>query len=142
MGFGRFNESKDAFLLAFEAVPTQDVKHPSVTVHEPMMEDREAWFHEALALDQFLPELADHGRSYNLAVLPAPDGNWFVYSYPAQTNLAVFPYGGDTRFTVSSDGVSLLATHKMHMSILENTPPKGVTVEMTYRTAVLDDAPE
>ena len=142
MGFGRLNDAKDAFLLAFEAVPTQDVTHPSVIAHHPMIEDREVWFHEALAFDKFRSELTGHGRPYNLAVTPAPNGNWFVYSYPAQTDLAVFPYGGDTRFTVSADGVSPLATHKMHMSILENKKPKGVAVEMTYRTSFLDDAPE
>jgi len=143
MGFGQLNKAQDKFLLWYEAVPTANVKKPDVKVHEPALEDTGDWLHAARAFERFKPELSSHGRPYNLAVLPAPEGRWFVYSYPAQTDLKVFPYGADVRYTVSPDGTAVEDTHRMHASLLENgQPANGAKTEMTYRTAFLDDAPE
>jgi hypothetical protein len=142
MGFGRLNEAKDAFLLAYEAIPTADVKHPSVEVDEPKIEDKDVWLHEARAFEIVRETLGAMPRPYNIAILPTAGGDWFVYAYPAQTVADAFPSGGDTRYTVSSDGTKIKETHRMHASIMEFKTDKDKTVQMTYRTAFLYDAPE
>ena len=58
------------------------------------------------------------GYAYNVAVLPNDDGTLYVYLYPAQAKLSVYPVGGDTRYTISADGTKVLETHRMHKNVL------------------------
>jgi len=140
--FGRLNEAKDAFLIAFETTPTSDIKKPVVKVDEPVVEDRGEWLHEARALE-LTRERMKVSRPYNAAVIPAPNGEWYVYFYPAQTTNDSFPTGADVRYLVSADGSQLLEKHQMRATLLEfKLPPAGTKADMTFRTAFLDDAPE
>jgi hypothetical protein len=144
MGFGRLNEAKDRFLLAYEAIPTADVQHPAVKVDDPRVEDKDVWLREARAFEIVRGALGTLTRPYNIAIIPAAGGDWFVYAYPAQTTADVFPSGGDTRYTVSSDGSKIKEAHRMHASIVEFKlkADSANKVERTFRTAFLDDAPE
>jgi hypothetical protein len=142
IGFGALNPDKTRFLLAYEAVPGSDVKHPTVKVHEPALEDSGVWLHEAVAFETTRQKLGKLSRPYNLAVLPAPGNHWFVYAYPAQTDLTAFPTGGDTRYLLSTDGDTIEETHRMHASILENKLDASQQAKMSFHTAFLDDAPE
>ncbi|HLJ54745.1 MAG TPA: hypothetical protein VKT77_06860, partial [Chthonomonadaceae bacterium] len=79
----------------------------------------------------------------NVAVLPGPNGQVYVYVYPAQTDAKRWPLGGDTRFLVSADGAKIVATRRLHKSILEFDPSQGgATPAAGYHTAILDDLPE
>jgi hypothetical protein len=142
IGFGALDATKTKFSLAYEAVPTTDIKKPSVVAHDPAIEDTDIWLRTALAFETAKEKLGDTGRAYNLAVLPAPQGQWFVYGYPAQIDLSTFPCGGDTRYLITASGTTILETRRMHASILETKWEKDQTPEMTYHTAFLDDAPE
>lgn len=142
MGFGILNTSRTKFSLAYEAIPTADVKRPSVVTHNPAVEDTDAWLRAALAFETAKEKFGPAGRPYNLAVIPAPNDQWFVYAYPAQTDLSIFPAGGDTRYLIAASGTTILDSHRMHASILENKWEKDKTPEMTYHTAFLDDVPE
>jgi hypothetical protein len=142
MGFGVLNASKTKFSLAYETLPSTDLKRPTVIVHTPVVEDTDAWLRTALAFETVKEKLGSADRPYNLAVLPAPNNQWFVYAYPAQTDLSIFSYGGDTRFLVAASGTIVLDSHRMHASVLEAKWDKDKRPEMTYHTAFLDDAPE
>jgi hypothetical protein len=142
VAFGKLNAAKDAFLLAFEVTPGADIKNPPVKINDPAVEDRDQWLHIARAVDITRSTFNNQGRPYNDAVLPAPGGGWYVYFYPGATSNDVFPTGADTRFRVSGDGTKIEETHKMHVSLLEFKSDPAKKVEMTYHTAILDDAPE
>jgi hypothetical protein len=83
-------------------------------------------------------------RPYNSAVLRQPDGEYFVYFYPASTDLAVLPMGGDVRYLVSEDGKTIVDKRQLHASIREENSKgkEGVTTEAAYHTHVLSDVPE
>jgi len=140
VAFGKMNDAKDAFLLAFETTPSADPLHPTVMSHDPAVEDRGEWFKVARAFDTGRDAFGKASRPYNIVVLPVPDKSWFVYVYPAATTNDVFPTGGDVRYRVSGDGTKILDTHRMHASILEFK--MDLTQKMSFHTAFLDDAPE
>jgi hypothetical protein len=142
VAFGKLNAAKDTFLLAFEVTPSADIKNPSVKVNDPAIEDRDQWLYIARAVDIARSNFNNQGRPYNDAVLPAPGGSWYVYFYPGATTSDIFPTGADTRFRVSGDGTKIEETHKMHVSRLEFKSDPAKKTEMTFHTAVLDDAPE
>lgn len=142
VAFGRLNEAKDTFLLAFETTPTGDIKQPKVTVNDPPVAEQGQWLEESRAYDLARTAFKPQVRSYNGTVLPAPQGGWYVYFYPAQTTLESFPTGADIRYRVSQDGTKVEETHRMHASLLETQVPKEGKPVMSFHTAILDDAPE
>lgn len=86
-------------------------------------------------------------RPYNHSEIPAENGEWLVYLYPAQTVTTRWPLGGDERLRISADGGRILERHRMHNATIE-TPvgshPDSAGRESTtyFHTAVLDDRPE
>jgi hypothetical protein len=144
LGFGKLSGDGSKFLLAYEAVQPTGAKEFKVSAFNPVREETGfyATAARAVSLTQKVLTMPVE-RTYNYAVLPALDNQWFVYWLPAQTDLKVFPLGGDTRYLVSSDGTQILETRKMHNSILETAAvPEGTTAAGGYHTAVLDDVPE
>ena len=141
IAFGKLNDTRDAFLLAYDAEPTGDKSQPKISANPVPIAERDDWLNIARAFDLARAQMK-LSRPYNGAVLAGPDGDWYVYFYPAQTTTDSFPTGADTRFLVSHDGTKILDTHPMHISLLENQMPKDGKVQMSFHTAVLDDAPE
>ena len=142
MGFGHLNPDHTSFQLACETVPMSSAQKPEVLHHAPAIEETGDWLHEALAVSTVTPLIKGEAKIYNTAVLPAGGGRWYVYAYPAQTENGVYPTGSDVRYLVSADGLRVEETHRMHYSLLQWTVPKDAKTMETYRTAVLDDAPE
>jgi hypothetical protein len=86
-------------------------------------------------------------RPYNHAVIPADNGDWLVYFYPAQTSTAFWPLGGDERFRISSDGTRILERHRMHSAILDvPLNPRADSANLKQvaftHTAIVDNRPE
>jgi hypothetical protein len=71
------------------------------------------------ALELTISDFAHQNRPYNTAILPAPDDNYYVYIYPAQTVDTIWPLGGDVRYTVSADGKQIIEKRQLHKSILD-----------------------
>jgi hypothetical protein len=138
--FGKLNDTKDAFLLAYEVSPSSDPLHPRVKVNTPAVEERGDWLHMARAIDVTRSGFNPQGRPYNDVVLPGPANSWYVYFYPGTTSNDVFPTGADVRYRVSGDGATIEETHTMHASYLEFN--RNATANFWFRTAFLDDAPE
>ena len=87
------------------------------------------------------------GYAYNVAVLPNDDGTLYVYLYPAQAKLSVYPVGGDTRYTISADGTKVLETHRMHKNVLfartaSPIGPNGGRLVANVFKEVLADVPQ
>lgn len=141
--YGKLNDSKDKYLIAYEAIQQSTSRDFKVQIFEKPKEDADFFLNAAksveIAKNAFVPA---EKRAYNFAVLPAKDGQFYVYFVPAQTVNGIFPLGGDTRFLISKDGSKILETRQLHKSIIEFQVPQNVKPETGYHTAILDDAPE
>ncbi len=82
-------------------------------------------------------------RPYNFAILPLPNGNMYVYLYPAQTDPRIHPLGGDERYLVSPGG-ALLEKHRMHQRVLDVpiNVPAGLTLQAGFHTDIFSGTPE
>ncbi|MCO6510862.1 MAG: hypothetical protein J5I65_08720 [Aridibacter famidurans] len=140
--YGRLNETRDKFLVVYEArqgkAPTEfDVEKPK----EPK-EDTDFFLAAAHAIDIALKEFGSASRPYNVAVLPAKDDQLHVYLVPAQTDARVFPLGGDARYLISGDGKKIIRKRQLHNAVIEFKVPEGMVPETGFHTAILDDVPE
>ncbi|MBI1741387.1 MAG: hypothetical protein HYR57_10985 [Candidatus Koribacter versatilis] len=145
VAFGHLNDRGDKFLVAYEA--TQGATFQTFTVKklDPPQEDTSFYLAAAKAIDTALHDFQGQKRPYNVAVLPAPSDQLYVYVVPAQTDNGVYPLGGDARYLVSPDGNTVVEKHQMHKGIIEVTErsiPKGATPAGGVHTHVLSDVPE
>lgn len=119
VAFGRLNETRDKFLIVYEA--TQGTRPDFFTAkrYEPPLEDKGFYLFAARAFDGALKDFQAEKRPYNTYAIPTGDGQLFAYILPAQVDDHVFPLGGDVRYTFAVDGSAMLAKRQMHKSILE-----------------------
>ena len=139
--FGRLNEKRDKFLIAYEATQGATPKEFTVKKHSPAREDTGFFLFAARAIEISLAEFSGEPRPYNIAVLPAPSNQLYVYAVPAPTTTGVFPFGADARYLVSADGSKIVEKRQLHKSIIEFSAPNDNT-QAGFHTAILDDIPE
>jgi hypothetical protein len=142
--FGHLSEARDAFLIAHLASQGKTPQEFSVEHFTTPKADTGFYFAAAKAVDLELKDFQGENVQYNVAVLPASEGQVYVYVLPAQTKNSVYPLGGDERYTVSSDGNTLIAKHRMHHSILnfDTNDPQTAKIVAGYHVHVLSDVPE
>ncbi len=140
--FGRLNDKRDKFLIAYEATQSANPKEFTVKKDDPPKEDTGFFLFAAKAIETSLADFKGAARPYNVAVLPANSNQIYVYAVPAQTKEGVFPLGGDTRYLVSADGSKIQEKRQLHISIIEFSPTTNENVQAGFHTAVLDDIPE
>ncbi len=144
VAFGHLNETRDKFLVSYEAIEGATLQDFTVKKLDPPREDTAYDLSAARAIDTALHDFHGEKRPYNAAVLPAPSKQLYVYILPAQTQDGIYPLGGDVRYLVSPDGNAIIEKHQMHQGILEDrgsTPP-GATVAAGVHTHVLSEVPE
>ena len=149
VAFGRLSPARDTFLVAYEAVRTSqtgEFEGFAPVAHAAPIADTDYYLRAARAIDTATKDFGPVRRSYNTAVLPRPDGKWWVYLLPAQTISGVFPLGADTRYVVSADGRTILERRRLHNSVIEfrapPAPQPGAKMEAGTHTAVVADIPE
>jgi hypothetical protein len=151
VAFGRLTAARDTFLVAYEAVRTaQSGEYEGFTgvAHAKPIADTDYYVHAARALDTATADFGPVQRPYNVAALPTPYGNWYVYLFPAPTITGVWPLGADTRYTLSADGRTILEKRRLHNSVIEfgasrmRSPASGAALEAGSHTAVLAEIPE
>jgi hypothetical protein len=143
--FGRFTESKDAFLIAYAAAQVSGTVQFTVKTYDPPQKDTGFFYFAAKAIELSLLNSQRERRPYNTYVLPLDSGEFYVYVVPAQTVAEVYPLGGDTRFLVSADGAQIIETRRLHNTILElkHSPAElGATPVANVHTHALTDTPE
>lgn len=144
VAFGRFNEKRDKFLVAYEATQGASPTEFKVRKHEPPKETSDFYLFAAKAIEVALADFKSASRPYNVAVLPAAKADGlYVYLMPAQTQQGVYPHGGDVRYLISADGSKLVSKRQMHKAIIElDAPANPQNVAAGFHTAVMDDIPE
>jgi hypothetical protein len=148
VAFGRLDEDRDRFLIAYEATQGKDPGRFDVKEFHPPKEDSDFFRSAAKAIDIALKDFTAHfegqRRPYNVAVLPADEQRLWVYLFPAPTRTNVWPLGGDVRYLMSKDGTEIRAKRQLHRSVIENEPPKAEDQQQVagIHTHVLDETPE
>ena len=142
VSFGGWNTTRDKLLIVYEAVETSEAGKFAAHAIDPPREASEDVAAKERALELAGANYPRPNRQFNSAVLPAADGNLYVYLYPAQVNDTIWPLGGDVRFTISADGKQIIETRQLHKTILdmefkpEQHPVGG------FHGHVLSDVPE
>lgn len=144
VAFGRFNETKDAFLIVYEATQASSPKEFTVKTNDPPLPDTGFFYVAAKGIQLSLENSHLEKRPYHTYVLPLDSGQFYVYVLPAQTTANVYPLGGDTRFLLSYDGSRIIETRPLHKTILEvrHSVPAGKTPAGGFHTHILTDTPE
>jgi hypothetical protein len=142
--FGKFNGTKDAFVVVYEATQASDSRQFTVKTYDPPEKDTGFFYIAAKAIELSLQSTHLEKRPYNTYVLPLDSGQLYVYVLPAQTVADVYPLGGDTRYLVSADGANIIETRQLHKSILEvkHSARSGSKPAGGFHTHILTDAPE
>lgn len=141
--FGRLSATGDAFLVVDEATQMGGSTKFQVKTFDAMRKDTGWNLSATRAIETASGDFGETNRPYNIAVLPAGAGGLYVYLYPAQTDAAVYPLGGDVRYLISPDGMKIVEKRRLHESIIE-TPPasSGEAAAGGYHVHVLSDLPE
>ena len=150
VAFGRLTAARDTFLVSYEAVHAAQAGQFAGFIgvaHDKLLVDTDYYVRAARALDTASADFGRVRRPYNLAGLPGPQGNWWVYVYPAPTVWGVWPLGADARYLISADGRRILEKRRLHNSVIEfsarSLPQQpGSTMQAGTHTAVLAEIPE
>jgi len=148
VAFGKLDDEQAHFLVAYEATEGKDADHFEVKALDPPKQDTQFLRSAARAIDVALRDFVTQPdlerRPYNVAVLPAPKEEFWVYLVPAPTKAGVWPLGGDARYLVSADGAKILAKRRLHKSVIELERPKAADQQQVagVHTHVLDEIPE
>jgi len=140
--FGYLNLDKTKFLITYEAAQGNKPQDFKVTHDDPPKQDPGFYLFAARALEICLADFGNPTRPYNDAVLPAGDGQLYVYLYPSPLKAGIYPLGGDVRYLVSADGQKILEKRQLHKTIIETPPGKGKKPVAGFHTHVLSDVPE
>jgi len=145
VAFGRLSDQRNRFLIGYEATQGATLQQFTVKKFDPKQEDASFYFVAARAIDTARHDFQGEKRPYNVAVLPAPSDQVYVYVLPAQTKTGIYPLGGDVRYLISPEGGTIVEKRQLHKAILEIPPssiPKGSTPAGGVHTHVLSDVPE
>ena len=140
--FGKLNADKSRFEIFYEALQQEKPQLFTVRKEPEQRADEGFYLFAARAIEVALRDFSAEKRPYNVAVLPAPQEQLYVYVYPAQTKARVYPLGGDVRYLMSADGMKILVKRQMHKTILEIAPVAGKKMVNGFHTHVLSDLPE
>ena len=140
VAFGRLNEKRDKFLISYEAIQGSTPQEFKASKLGPPKEDVGFFLFAARAIDTSLADFKGEARPYNVAVLPAPSNQLYVYVLPAQTKNGVYPLGGDVRYLISGDGLKIIEKRQMHKAIIEFS--MSGNAQAGFHTAVMDQIPE
>ena len=142
VSFGHLSAARDTFLVVYLTAQEADSASFTITTHDPPLPDTNYLLRAARARDVARSVFHGDERPYNVAVLPADGGEWWVYLYPAQTEEGVWPLGADARYRISADGTRIREERRLHRTIIDYRVPAGRTpVAMTHK-AVLHEVPE
>jgi hypothetical protein len=148
VAFGRLDENKAKYLTAYEATRGKGPDEFTVQAFDPPKADTGFFRSAARATEAALKDFTEHfegeQRPYNVAILPAENGQFWVYFVPAPTKPGVWPLGGDVRYLLSEDGTKIHGKRQLHRSVIENEPPKdGAQKQVAgIHTHVLAETPE
>jgi hypothetical protein len=140
--FPKWNATHDRLLVAYEAKEAGSPTDYTAARYDPPREGPDELIAEERALELAISDFGTANRPYNSTILPAEDGNLYVYIYPGQTKNDVWPLGGDVRYTISADGKQIVEKRQLHKAILNMQIDPAKHIVAGYHVHVLSDVPE
>ncbi len=137
--FGHWSAARDTFYVAYEATQRNGPDDFGVDTFLPARIGDESDRIDVLAVETTERTFGKHSRPFRAIVLPAANGERWVYWVPEQTRLGLWPLGDDVRYRVRADGAQIVERRTMHRSLLETVLPLGT--EYGSHSA-LSDRPE
>ena len=117
--YGRIADTFDKFLIAYEAVQGDAPEKFTVKEHNPPLADTGYFLHAARANETARNSYVHENRGYNVSVLPADGGKFWVYVIPAQLKEGTYPFGGDARYLISEDGWTIVEKKQLHDAVVD-----------------------
>jgi hypothetical protein len=144
VAFGHLNDTRDAFLISVLASQGKSTQEFSIKKFDPAQRDAGFFLAAAKGIDTVSPDFRGVDRTYNIAVLPAPAGQFYIYFVPGGTDSDPYPLGADVRYLVSSDGGSIVEKRQLHKGIIPRggAVPAGSAVAGGVHSHVLSNVPE
>lgn len=140
---GTLSARADTFYVAYVSTPGMQPGQWAVAVLDPPRPDTGEFARAARAVETSIAMFrAPARRPYIATAVPAADGPWWVYLYPAPRQEGVWPRGGDTRFRVSADGRVITEKRRLHDSITEYSARTARSATADPRSIAVGDAPE
>src|SRR5215467_2096015 len=102
--FGRLNEDRSRFDISYQADEQATLRQFAMRQEPAGRQDNGFFLYAARAIEVAMKDFGAASHPYNVAVLPAPAEQLYVYLYPAQTKARAYPLGGDVRYLVGTDG--------------------------------------
>src|SRR5215472_7646880 len=116
VAYGRFSVGGSKFLIVYEARQGDTPEKFSVEKHDPPLEDTGFFLFAARSIEIALRDFPRENRQYNISVLPAESNQFYVYIVPAQMAQGIYPLGGDARYLMSPDGLTIVEKRQLHKS--------------------------
>ncbi|HKN23123.1 MAG TPA: hypothetical protein VJX73_16980 [Terracidiphilus sp.] len=142
VAFPKWNETHDRLLVAYEAKQAGGPEEYTAVKLDPPREGPDDLVAKERALELAVGNFGKFNRPYNTAILPAEDGDLYVYLYPGQTKSDAWPLGGDVRYTISADGKQILERRQLHKAILDFKFDPKLRIQGGVHSHVLSDVPE
>jgi len=143
---GALSEDQRVFLVAEISTPGIQRDQWAATSFDPPRPDSGYYARAARAIATSLPMFRPAApRAYIATAVPAADGQWWVYLYPAPTGDGAWPRGGDMRFRVSADGRIVTEARRLHAAITEysaQTAQSSSAPAFDKQPLVLSETPE
>jgi len=143
---GELSADHSSFLIAQLSTPGIQRNQWAATSFDPPRPDSGYYARAARAIATSLPMFRPAApRAYMATTVPAADGQWWVYLYPAPKGDGVWPRGGDMRFRVSADGRVITDARRLHEAITEysaQTARSSSAPVMDKQLLVTADTPE
>ena len=135
-----------SFLMTELSTPGIQRNKWAASSYDPPRPDSGYYARAARAIATSLPMFRPVARrAYIATAVPAIDGQWWVYLYPAPTDDGAWPRGGDMRFHVSADGRIVTEARRLHETITEysaQTARSSSEPAVDKQPLVTGDAPE
>src|SRR5260221_9237699 len=114
--FGKLTPDRNLFEVHYEAV--QQTKPQEFSVSEEYAQRADAGFYlfAARAIEAAQHDFQGVNRPYNMAVLPPPQDQLYVYIYPGQPKPRIYPLGGDVQYLISADGNKIVERRERNKS--------------------------
>jgi len=140
--FGKLNEDRSRFDISYQADEQATLRQFAMRQEPAGRQDNGFFLYAARAIEVAIKDFGAANRPYNVAVLPAPAEQLYVYLYPAQTKARVYPLGGDVRYLLNAEGTKIVEKRQMHKTIIETSVAPGKKVVSGIHTHVLSELPE
>jgi hypothetical protein len=150
VAFGRLNAERDTFYVSHIAIPAAVNGRRVDSLFEietfpDVGPDTDFLVRAARAMDLAVINHGVTARAYTAAAIPGERGEWFVYLTPSADAANVWPLGDDVRYRISSDGLRVLETRRMHAGMVEasrSTSADGTRLLTSKSGKSLHDLPE